>query len=151
MSAVILREEPAPYRVRRIPELRHGDRMDAAEFMRRYEKQPDDFRAELINGIVRINMQPISPGFHGRPDNIIQGWLLNYSLATPGVRSLGSSTVQLGPKNVPQPDSLLLIAPGKNWGGRLDKKGNFTGPPDLAVEISASTKARDVRGKFTAY
>jgi Uma2 family endonuclease len=125
--------------------------MDAAEFMRRYEKYPEDFHAELINGIVRINMQPISPGFHGVPNNIVQGWLFNYSIATPGIRSSDTSTVKLGPKNVPEPDSLMFVAPGKDWGGRLDEKGYLIGPPELVVEISASTKARDVRGKFSAY
>jgi hypothetical protein len=150
-GSATLREEPARYRERRIPELHNGDRMDAAEFVRRYQKQPEDFRAELINGIVRINMQPISAGFHGIPDNIIQVWLGNYALGTIGVLSLGSSTVRLGPKNVPEPDSLLLLAPRRDWKRRVDDKGYLVGPPELTVEISASTKARDVRGKFSAY
>jgi Uma2 family endonuclease len=145
------REKPAHYHVRRAGELHQGDRMDAVEFMRRYELQPEDFRAELINGIVRINMQPISAGFHGLPDHIIQLWLGNYALGTIGVLSLGSSTVKLGPKNVPEPDSLLLLAPRKDWRRRVDEKGYLVGPPELAVEISASTRARDVRGKFSAY
>ena len=36
-------------------DLHNGDRMTQAEFHRRYEKTTEDFRAELIGGIVYLS------------------------------------------------------------------------------------------------
>lgn len=150
-ASAILREEPTPYRVRRIPELNNGDHLDADEYLRRYEQYPEDEKAELINGIVYI-MQPASIEFHGIPDSIVQCWLCNYAIATPGVRSITNATTRLGPKDVPQPDGMLIVVPPSGLKSRLTKKGGYlAGAPDLAFEVANSSASYDVHEKLESY
>src|SRR4051794_6613666 len=67
-----------------IPPLEPGDHLTPAEFLRRYEAMPDLKKAELIQGIVYM-APPVRIDFHAEPDNLIQGWLCNYAVATKGV------------------------------------------------------------------
>jgi hypothetical protein len=39
---------------RAVPPLENGDRLDQPTFHARYERMPEDFRAELIGGIVPL-------------------------------------------------------------------------------------------------
>lgn len=132
------------------PPLENGAHPSAREFLRRYEGMPELKKAELINGIVFMG-SPVRLDQHGEPDNLIQTWLGNYSLATPGVKAATNSTVRLGPDDVPQPDSLLRILPECGGQARLDPKGYLLGAPELVAEVSASTASLDVRDKLTAY
>src|SRR5436309_9813471 len=104
------------------PPLQNGDHLSAREFLRRYEAMPEVKKAELINRIVYMG-SPVRIDQHGEPDGLIQGWLCNYSVATPGVKHATNSTTRLGPDDVPQPDGLLRI--GVEFGGQtqLDAKG----------------------------
>jgi hypothetical protein len=98
-------------RSNRYPDLlENGAHLSASEFLRRYEPMPDVQKAELINGIVYM-ASPVRVDQHGEPDSLIQGWLCNYDVGTPGVRSARNSTTRLGPDDVPQPDGLLRILP----------------------------------------
>ncbi len=117
--------------------------------MRHYQAMPDLKKAELIEGIVSMS-SPVAPG-HSRPDSLIQTWLGWYSIRTPGSEAHCNATVRLGPKSVSQPDSLLRVLP--ELGGRttLDSDGYFSGPPELIVEVAASSAAMDLRGKMRAY
>src|SRR5437762_7156805 len=94
-----------PQARRRLPLLQNGDHLSAAEFLRRYEAMPEVKKAELINGIVYM-ASPVRHDQHGKPDNLVQTWLGNYSIATPGVESASNSTTRLAPDDVPQPDGL---------------------------------------------
>src|ERR1051326_3472767 len=86
-----------------IPPLEPGAHLSASEFLRRYEAMPEVKKAELIGGIVYM-ASPVRIDQHGEPDNLIQTWLGNYSIATPGVKAAANTTLRLGPDDVPQPD-----------------------------------------------
>jgi Uma2 family endonuclease len=145
---------PAPSRTerfpRRIPPLENGAHLSAAEFLRRYEAMPEVKKAELINGIVYMG-SPVRLDQHGEPDNLIQGWLCNYGIATPGVKAATNSTTRLSPDDVPQPDALLRLVPECGGQARLDKKGYLQGAPELAIEVAASSASLDVREKLASY
>jgi Uma2 family endonuclease len=130
--------------------LENGDRLSASEFLRRYERMPEVKKAELINGIVYMG-SPIRTAQHGEPDNLIQGWLCTYSIATPGIRAASNSTVRLGPDDVPQPDAFLRIVPEGGGQTKLDAKGYLLGAPELVVEVAASSASLDVGDKLDSY
>jgi Uma2 family endonuclease len=133
-----------------LPPLENGDRLGAAEFLRRYEAMPEVRKAELINGIVYMG-SPVRIDRHGQPDSLIQGWLFNYAIATPGVRAAANSTARLGPDDVPQPDALLRILPECGGQSRVDARGYLRGAPELVVEIAASSASLDAGDKLVAY
>jgi Uma2 family endonuclease len=133
-----------------VPPLENGAHLSASEFLRRYETMPEVKKAELINGVVYM-ASPLRIDRHGEPDNLIQGWLFNYSVATPGVKAASNSTTRLGPDDVPQPDALLRILPESGGRSRVDAKGYLDGAPELIVEVAASSVSLDVREKLTAY
>jgi Uma2 family endonuclease len=132
-----------------IQPLENGDRLGAAEYLRRYEVMPDVKKAELIEGIVYLPF-PVRLA-HGASDSLIQGWLGSYAARTPGTQTAGNVTVRLDPENVPQPDALLRILPECGGQTRLDSEGYLFGPPELIVEIAASSAAIDLHDKLRAY
>lgn len=134
-----------------VPPLESGDALHAEEFLRRYEAMPDLKKAELIDGIVYVMASPVSAEKHGDPDNIIQGCFYFYSLATWGVQASSNATVRLGPKNVPQPDISLRYLPERSGREQFDKKGYLIHPPELIVEIAASSVSIDSHKKRDAY
>ena len=132
-----------------IEPLESGDRLGAAEFMRRYEAMPQLKKAELIEGIVYMP-SPVRL-VHSAPDSLIQTWLGLFSARTPGTQAAANCTVRLDAENVPQPDALLRLLP--ECGGRTheDPAGYLCGPPELIVEIAASSVAIDLHDKLRAY
>jgi Uma2 family endonuclease len=133
----------------RIPVLKGGDRLSAAEFMRRYEAMPELKRAELIEGVVHV-ASPVRAEQHGTPQAFVFIWLGPYITATPGVIPADNSTVRLDDRNVYQPDVVHYIDP--NRGGRVRMKdGYIEGGPELAVEVSASTTEFDLTKKLEGY
>ncbi len=133
-----------------LPRLEQGDRLTAAEFLRRFELMPDLKKAELINGIVFMP-SPVRITQHGIPDNLIQGWLLYYVASTPGTQAAANSTVRFDADNVPQPDALLMIEHDEMGGARIGADGYLHGAPELVVEIAASSAALDLHDKLHAY
>src|SRR5438874_8946731 len=129
--------------------LENGAHLSACEFLRRYEASPD-LKAELVNGIVYM-ASPVRLDQHGEPDSLLQTWLGNYAIATPGVKAATNSTTRLGPDDVPQPDGLLRIVPECGGQARLDAKGYLQGGPEFVVEIAASSASLDVREKLASY
>jgi Uma2 family endonuclease len=158
-SAVAVQHLPAsPVRSARIdklqpeiPPLENGAHLDADEFMRRYEAMPEIKKAELINGIVYIMSSPVSTGFHGEPDLLMHMWLGHYAMGTPGVKAATNSTLKLGIRNVPQPDSFMRLLPERGGKTVLDEKKYLKGPPELVIEIAASSTSMDVHQKLDAY
>ena len=130
--------------------LENGAHLSAHEFLRRFEAMPEVKKAELINGVVYMG-SPVRLDRHGEPDSLIQTWLGNYCIATPGVKHAINSTARLGPDDVPQPDGLLRILPECGGQTRLDAKGYLLGAPELAVEVAASSASLDVREKLASY
>jgi Uma2 family endonuclease len=129
--------------------LESGDNLGAIEFLRRYEAMPDVKKAELIEGTV-YRSSPVRL-IHGAPDTLIQTWLGTYAARTPGTQAAVNVTVRLDPENVPQPDALLRILPECGGQSRLDAAGYLFGPPELIVEVAASSVAIDLHDKLRAY
>ncbi len=132
-----------------VPQLQNGDQLHSREFLRRYDRMPLVKKAELIEGVVFMG-SPVSRQ-HGRPDIVIHAWLEAYSSDTPGTEALSNVTVILDPENTVQPDCFLrIIAPGKGSTKETDL-GLISGPPELVVEIAASSASIDAHKKLTAY
>jgi Uma2 family endonuclease len=129
--------------------LENGDHLSAAEFLRRYEAMPELKKAELIEGIVYMP-SPVRLA-HAEPDALMQTWLVTYAAHTPGTRAASNVTVRLDPDNVPQPDALLRLLPERGGRSRADDAGYLSGPPELIVEIAASSAAIDLHSKLHAY
>lgn len=152
ISRARVRFPAAPLRaIPRIPPLENGATLTANEFWRRYRGMNEDFKAELIDGMVFLKNFPVSSGGHGIPDGLLHYWAGHYSLGTPGVIHSPNSTILLGPKNTPQPDSLLRVETEKGGTSQLDDDGYVVGPPELVIEIAASSASIDVRKKRDAY
>ncbi len=131
-----------------IPELVDGDRLDSAEFERRYHASSIR-KAELIEGVVRV-ASPVSRA-HSLAHSLAHLWVGTYQMATPRVESGLDGTVRLDRSNQPQPDIHLLIAPGSGGRSTVSADGFFEGPPELVIEISISSASRDLREKLEVY
>src|SRR5208337_4277608 len=68
-----------------LPSLEAGDHLDQKTFHERYEAMPEDFRAELIGGIVFVPSPLKRP--HSRSHGLLIHWLFEYEDATPGVET----------------------------------------------------------------
>ena len=127
-----------------------GDRLSRDEFERRYERMPDVKKAELIEGTVYMP-SPVRAKKHAEPHSHLAGWLVLYVSETPGVRCFDNSTVRLDLDNEPQPDLVLIKLPAKGGQTRISEDDYIEGPPELAVEIVASSSAYDLHQKKGAY
>jgi Putative restriction endonuclease len=136
-------------RLRPVPPLQNGDRLDADEFMRRYQAMPEDVKAELIEGVVYM-ASPVTV-FQGNPHADVVGWLHVYRVFTPGTDVAVDTTVRLDKKSVPQPDAALYILPEFGGQVRISEDGYVSGPAELAIEISTSSVSYDLGPKLTGY
>lgn len=130
------------------PPLREGDRMSREEFLRRWEAMPDLQRAELIDGVVHMP-SPVSQ-HHGDFHSRINFWAGLYAAATPGCRPNAAGTWLMLDDSAPQPDVALRILP--EHGGQSSIEGDYAaGAPELIVEVSHTTTARDSGIKLRLY
>jgi Uma2 family endonuclease len=138
-----------PLRSKRLPPLENGDQLDQKTFHARYEAMPEDFRAELIGGIVYVPSPQKMP--HSETQLLVARWLDEYAEATPGTVALLNNTQILGPDSEPEPDACLFITP--EYGGRVyvDKDDYLHGAPELIVEVSSSTESIDLHRKKQDY
>lgn len=88
---------------------------------------------------------------HSEPVHFITTWLGVYRAATPGVRSGNDATVRLDPDNEVQPDGLLLLDPAVGGRARISEDDYLEGPPELIVEVAASSASHDLHEKRRAY
>jgi Uma2 family endonuclease len=133
------------------PKLRAGDRLDAGEFMRRYEAMPEVKKAQLIEGVVYMP-SPVSTGQHAGPNFWITTWLGHYAAFTPGLQGADNATVLLDLGNVPQPDIFLRILPESGGQtGTTGEKEYTTGAPELVVEVTSRPETAEMRDKREAY
>lgn len=133
-----------------LPPLNAGDRLSRAEFERRYRAQPELKRAELIEGVVYMP-SPVHFGQHGQPHYNLIVWLGTYTAATPGVGGGDNATVRLDLENEVQPDILLRLEPALGGRSRLTADDYIEGPPELIVEIAASSASYDLHDKRRVY
>lgn len=92
---------------------------------------------------------PVRYTQHGQPSSDVEIWLGTYRVSTPGVNSAGNTTVRLDLDNVPQPDILLRIEHGGS--SRVGEDGHLEGPPELVVEVAASSASYDLHDKLQVY
>ncbi len=131
-----------------LPPLVDGERLDRATFHERYEAMPDNTRAELIGGIV--SMIPALGMEHGSADGFAIYWLNHYAGYTPGVQCFVNTSVFFEDYGEHQPDCVLRIRP--ECGGKTrDQKPYYAGGPELVVETSHSSLAKDVGPKLADY
>lgn len=129
--------------------LESGDQLTQAEFHRLYQQTPEDFRAELIGGIVYV-ASPLRRR-HGVEHLTLGSTIYTYMSATPGVEAGDNATVLLGDDAEPQPDLYLRIL--SEYGGQSQVSGDdyIVGPPELIIEIAHSTRAIDLHAKHACY
>ena len=130
--------------------LENGDRLTRCEFERRYTARPDIRKAELIEGVVHVP-SPVRARGHAGPVGVMTTWLVTYSASTPGVSVLVDATVRLDRDNEPQPDVLLRIESEAGGQSRLSADDYVEGPPELIVEVAASSAAYDLHDKLRVY
>jgi Uma2 family endonuclease len=125
--------------------------LSRAEFERRYQAHQEIKKAELIEGVVYMPT-PVHFKQHGRPHFDIITWLGTYCAATPGILAGGdNTTVRLDYENEVQPDALLRLEPGAGGRSRVTEDDYLEGPPELIVEIAASSAAYDLHDKRRVY
>lgn len=132
------------------PPLNAGDHLTRAEFEARYQAHPEIKKAELIEGVVYMP-SPVRFEQHSRPHYDIITWLGVYQASTPGITGGDNATVRLDFENEPQPDVLLRIDPGLGGGSQITDDDYLEGPPELVVEIAASSAAYDLHVKRRVY
>lgn len=130
----------------------NGDELSRAEFHARYERTPDGFKAELLDGVVYV-ASPVSV-HHGAPDSFVNGLCFHYSGRTPGVQAACNTTVFLGTNDEVQPDGLLRILP--EFGGQtriehVKELDYIAGAPEFVLEVAGSSRAVDLHKKRKIY
>jgi len=136
---------PAP-----VPTLHNGDRLTRDEFLRRYEAMPQLNKAELIEGVVYMP-SPVRQDQHGKQHSHLNGWLVAFRAATPGVETGDNASLLLDGKNMPQPDALLYVLPEHGGRVRIKEDGYIVGGPEWIGEVSASTASYDLHDKLDVY
>jgi Uma2 family endonuclease len=128
-----------------LPTLENGDVMSREEFHARFEAHPGLERVELIEGVVYMP-SPVRIIHHAVPQALLLKWLFAYEDLHPGLLVTASATVFLDGRNEPIPDAMLLVEDTMRT-----QEGYLLTPPDLIVEVAASTRARDTHQKKDAY
>jgi Uma2 family endonuclease len=131
-----------------IPELQNGDRLSHEEFMRRYEAMPET-RAQLVAGSVFIRGRV--PFVHGESHASITGWIGHYAAQHPNLILGSGCTVLLDDADVVEPDVLLMRPFAQSGRAQVGSDGYVHGPPELVVEVAASTASLDANAKAEAY
>ena len=132
-----------------LPLLENGDRLDAEEFLRRYERMPDVKKAELVNGVVYM-ASPVRL-VHALPHSDVGIWLGIYRVNTPGVLSPDNVTFRLTKKNTVQPDMMLCTESKRGGKSQASKNDYVIGSPELAAEVAASSVGLDAGPKREIY
>lgn len=130
-------------------ELQTGDRMTREEFHRIYEQTPEDFKAELIGGIVYV-ASPLKLT-HGTNHLALGALFFAYEGNTPGVQSGDNTTILLGDEGEPQPDLFLRIRPEYGGQSETTEDDYVLGAPELMAEVALSSRSIDLHAKRNDY
>ncbi len=130
--------------------LENGARLTRVEFERRYEAMPHLKKAELIEGMVFMP-SPVHFENHSEPHADVIGWLVIYRAATPGIRLGDNATIRLDADNEVQPDVLLRLDSALGGTSGHSDDDYIEGPPELIVEIAASSVSYDLHDKKNVY
>ncbi len=129
--------------------LQNGDRMSRAEFHAGYQQTPDDFKAELIEGIVYV-ASPLRRN-HGVHHVFLSGLMFLYQGKTRGVEPGDNCSLFLGDDSEPQPDLYLRVLPEFGGHSRTDANDYVVGAPELVLEIAISSRSLDLHAKKRMY
>lgn len=132
------------------PPLQTGDILSRAEFERRYHAHPEIKQAELIEGVVYMP-SPVRLTQHAQPHATIMGWLTVYRAATKGLLLGDNGTVRLDFENEVQPDAFLYLPEKMGGQAKVSVDDYLEGPPELIVEIAASSASYDMHQKKRVY
>jgi hypothetical protein len=135
--------------VMRLLRLQNGDHLDQPTFHRRYEGMAEEFRAELVGGIVFVRGRTTAS--HGRCHLKLTSWLAAYEVETPGLEALSGVTTILGSTSELEPDGCLLVR--AEYGGCTweDADGYLNGAPEWIGEICAGPESIDLHRKLSDY
>jgi Uma2 family endonuclease len=146
MSATVVKQP----RKMPVPWLENGDHLSRQEFERLYEQTPEKTKAELINGVVYM-ASPVRMDFHADQDSLLQTWLGNYRMLTPGVKTATNGSMRIDNWNEPQPDAVLYL-PRKLGGlAAIDAEGFLVGVPEFVAEVANTSKSLDLNSKKQTY
>lgn len=129
--------------------LYNGDRMMRDEFHRMYCEMPEDYRAELIGGIV-FEPSPVSY-FHGTHHALLAHLFCTYAASTPATEVADNATLILSEEDEVQPDLMLRISQERVGRSRITKDGYVEGAPELVAEVAYSSRAIDLHLKKERY
>jgi len=110
---------------------------------------PEDFRAELIGGIVYV-ASPLKRR-HGTNHVCLTTVFGTYEGNTPGVEAGDNATILLGDKGEPQPDLYLRILPEFGGQSRTTEDDYVAGAPELHAEIALTSRSIDLNQKRVDY
>jgi Uma2 family endonuclease len=131
-----------------IPPLEGGDNLSPDEFERISGLHPEIKHAELIDGLVYVELV-VGPA-HGSGHAIVAGWLMAFWAGRPELQVCDNTTVRFADGSRLQPD--LLLRRTESAGGRSTSTlSAIEGPPELAVEVAASSASFDLFQKKAAY
>lgn len=129
--------------------LHNGDRMKRQEFHTAYCQMPEDYKAELIGGIV---FEPSPLGWsHGKNHTRLNYLLEAYATRTPGTEVGDNATVILSEDDEVQPDLVLRTVQTCGGKSRLTDDDYVEGAPELVAEVASSSRAIDLHLKKERY
>ena len=131
------------------PPLEAGDHLNQVDFHTRYERMSEDFKAELIAGVVYVHSS--LKRAHGRSHSLLMRWLGCYEDDTPGVEAYDNATTIMGEDSEPQPDGCLIILPDKGGQTQFTEDDYLQGSPELICEVASSTESFDLHSKKRDY
>jgi Uma2 family endonuclease len=94
---------------------------------------------------------PLRYKSHGQPHALMMTWLGDYVTATPCLDLSDNSTTRLDFENEPQPDALLRLDPTCGGQSTISDDDYLEGPPELIVEVAASSASYDLHTKRRVY
>jgi Uma2 family endonuclease len=127
------------------PPLENGDLLTRDEFERRWELHPEIKKAELIDGMAFVQLTVSRK--HGKPHKAMTTWLGVYETTHPEAEVVIEVTVRLGENDL-QPDVLVRRLGGTST---VSDDDCVEGPPELVVEVSASSASYDLHLKKEIY
>jgi Uma2 family endonuclease len=131
-----------------LPPLVAGEHLDQPTFHERYEAMPEGTWAELVGGVVYMPSPLRSE--HGDYDGVATYWTEHYRRFTKGLRGGRNCTVILDESGECQPDGHLRIPEALGGRSRI-VEGYIVGPPELAIEVSRSSRYYDLNNKKADY
>ena len=129
--------------------LENGDRLTRSAFEWLCEQQGIS-SAELIDGVVHM-AAAVRFREHGEPTAMLVLWLGHYAIRRPDVRFADNTSVRLDERNEPQPDAILVYSPAAGGLTRVADDGILEGPPELVIEVAASSVSIDLHQKKDMY